>query len=318
MNEIKFYEPKDGVTVRALQQAAERCRDAMAAINFGFLAKPGPQHEFMVAPRRSGKTAAYEAFAACNGWDKKSDPVRIKPLGFGGIIPQSCLEEYERRVMRDVPYISREEAEDNFLKATEEVKSEGGFPVPSHLQDAIRYMAEQQRELEIPMKMSKAQYEAKRRRDAEKRDKKEKDSMRHRTWDYELAHPDMLCVEEIIKYATRNNPLVVVKTSQRVTEKDVVVRPATRNKPAKVKDVTKLVTDAKTLVIIHHTIITKATMLNVRIPAYLKSTDDGNYWIGESEESIVAAITKWVKDIKAMPWGDTADRKVIRVMVPKV
>jgi len=158
-------------------------------------------------------------------------------------------------------------------------------------------------------------------RDLAKMIKKSQDSVKHRNWEFDLAHLDMICVEEMTKTLSRENPLVFVTTGSHMSKAVITNKKEMKDNPEAeevLKEVKYVNPDDTMIVFIHSSIIRKAELVNILIGDYIKSTSSTHIFMGYCPLHQMGIITALVKEIKAAKWGKNNQHKHIRVIVPKI
>lgn len=146
----------------------------------------------------------------------------------------------------------------------------------------------------------------------------------HRNWDYEVAHPDMVCPDEIYKYISRADPVVIAKTGTKIITYHV------HNDSGKPEILNDKPTDGRkfsvhstisykkrNLVFVHSSLIDKATILGMTIPEWASKTTQDTVYGGYTYDNL-RVVTAWAKEVKGAKWEDHAERLSVRVIIPKI
>jgi hypothetical protein len=147
--------------------------------------------------------------------------------------------------------------------------------------------------------------------------KKYKDTVECRHWDFNIAHLDMLSIDDLIKTLSRENPIVFV-TSGTPSEKNVITKKVTEKNDVVVKTVKYIKKDDEMIVFVHSSIVRKADLVNMPIPNWLKATNDVSIFTGICKTEYMNNITTWAKKVKRATWGKINQHKHIRVIIPKI
>lgn len=149
-------------------------------------------------------------------------------------------------------------------------------------------------------------------------------ALHYRNWDYEVAHPDMVCPEEIHKYVSRANPVAVAKTGTKVITYHIHAK---TGKPEIVTDKpsddvnfsehVQIKYTKRNLIFVHTSLVTKAMILGMKVPEWVAKTTHDDVYGGYTYDSL-KTVTNWAKWVKSMEWEDKAERVSVRVIIPKI
>jgi hypothetical protein len=116
--------------------------------------------------------------------------------------------------------------------------------------------------------------------------------LKHRNWEFKIAHPEMLCIDEIVKYVSRENPVAIAQGQSCIH------------------------------MFIHPSLIAKAEILDmlVQMEKEVTSTETLDNLV---QHVIVSptnrdSIIKWARKVKKAPWKKHDAPENIRVIIPKI
>ncbi|RLI65908.1 MAG: hypothetical protein DRO67_02025 [Candidatus Asgardarchaeum californiense] len=109
-----------------------------------------------------------------------------------------------------------------------------------------------------------------------------------RNWEFEVPHPNIICIDEIDKYVTRTNPLVFIQR------------------------------EGKCICLIHRSIVAKDNLLYKELIGLEPLSNNNNVYTGSIEPDKIKEVTETVRKIKRAEWGSVAKRQKVRVIVPKI
>lgn len=150
---------------------------------------------------------------------------------------------------------------------------------------------------------------------------KSQDTVKHRNWDFNLAHLDLICIDEVTKTLSREDPIVIIQTGTHSVKKVITNAKELKGNPEAeeiTKDVKYIEPDKSTIIVfIHSSIVVKAELINITIPKWLHPTYKPSVFIGYCDLSTDAVIA-WVKEVKSAKWGKAQHNKHCRVIIPKI
>jgi len=120
-----------------------------------------------------------------------------------------------------------------------------------------------------------------------KETEKMEDTMPHRNWEFEVPHGDVICMDEVTKYVTRDNPVVILSSNSYI------------------------------VVLVHTSIVLKAKLIDY-LPWELQQTQESHIFGMTTKHMHYKDIIEWARHIKRASWGDAKCAEDVRVIVPKI
>lgn len=121
---------------------------------------------------------------------------------------------------------------------------------------------------------------------------KKPDTMKHRQWDFPVAHPSMISVNEVTKYLARDNPIAFI------------------------------VIEDSAFCYIHPSIYKKSEILSMGIKGLKlkihKSAGVESCATVQINKTQIKTVIKWAKKVKKAPWEGCKTPKKVQVIFPRI
>lgn len=154
-----------------------------------------------------------------------------------------------------------------------------------------------------------------------KAEKKEADRKRYCSWEFGVAHPEMLNLREIAKSVTRETPFAVVENFRKEKYTKVV---KCKKGERTIESERSVPVCEQVTILIHETLILKAKIIEHDLIYAVENMDELDQvegmpaFFATIPKKKVDHIVKLARDVKSASFDDGTDKQFVRVMLRKI